>query len=308
MLGTIQASRPDQRLPCRSGSRCRSSFAPKRFPRCPSRSRCTRSSCTPRRWRRSICAAAWWRAAASAGPTVEEDYRTEVLGLMKAQMVKNAVIVPDGSKGGFILKRTVPTPDLLKAEVIKQYVTFMRGLLDITDNLEHGVVVHPERVRVLDDDDSYLVVAADKGTATFSDTANGVAEEYGYLARRRLRVRRECRVRPQGARDHRSRGVGVGEAPFPGTGDRHHVDAVHGRRRRRHVRRCVRQRDAPLAVHPARRRVRPPARLRRPRPRSQRELRGAPQAVRSSRVRPGTTTTARRCPRRARCSIARRRA
>ena len=109
-----------------------------------------------------------------------EDYRTEVLGLMKAQMVKNAVIVPDGSKGGFILKRTVPTPDLLKAEVIKQYVTFMRGLLDITDNLEHGVVVHPERVRVLDDDDSYLVVAADKGTATFSDTANGVAEEYGY--------------------------------------------------------------------------------------------------------------------------------
>ena len=109
-----------------------------------------------------------------------EDYRTEVLGLMKAQMVKNAVIVPDGSKGGFILKRTAPSPDLLKAEVIKQYVTFMRGLLDITDNLEHGAVVHPERVRVLDGDDSYLVVAADKGTATFSDTANGVAEEYGF--------------------------------------------------------------------------------------------------------------------------------
>ncbi|MGZ5300547.1 MAG: NAD-glutamate dehydrogenase [Actinomycetota bacterium] len=110
----------------------------------------------------------------------KEDYRTEVLGLMKAQMVKNAIIVPDGSKGGFILKRNPLTPDLLKAEVIKQYVTFMRGLLDITDNLDQGNVVHPERVRVLDADDTYLVVAADKGTATFSDTANSVAAEYGY--------------------------------------------------------------------------------------------------------------------------------
>jgi len=109
-----------------------------------------------------------------------EDYRTEVLGLMKAQQVKNAVIVPDGSKGGFVLKRTPPTPDLLRAEVTKQYVTFMRGLLDVTDNLEGGRVVHPEDVRVLDDGDPYLVVAADKGTATFSDTANSVAAEYGF--------------------------------------------------------------------------------------------------------------------------------
>ncbi|MGZ6544729.1 MAG: NAD-glutamate dehydrogenase domain-containing protein, partial [Actinomycetota bacterium] len=70
----------------------------------------------------------------------KEDYRTEVLGLMKAQKVKNAVIVPDGSKGGFILKRTPATPDLLKAEVTKQYVAFMRGLLDVTDNFEHGRV------------------------------------------------------------------------------------------------------------------------------------------------------------------------
>ena len=109
-----------------------------------------------------------------------EDYRTEVLGLMKAQKVKNAVIVPDGSKGGFILRRNPMTPDLLKAEVIKQYVTFMRGLLDLTDNLEQGIVVHPDRVRVLDGDDVYLVVAADKGTATFSDTANSVSAEYGF--------------------------------------------------------------------------------------------------------------------------------
>ena len=138
-----------------------------------------------------------------------EDYRTEVLGLMKAQMVKNAVIVPDGSKGGFILKRTVPTPDLLKAEVIKQYVTFMRGLLDITDNLEHGVVVHPERVRVLDGDDSYLVVAADKGTATFSDTANGVAEEYGFGS--------ATPSRPEGVRASTTRPSG---SPLAGRGSR----------------------------------------------------------------------------------------
>ncbi len=110
----------------------------------------------------------------------KEDYRTEVLGLMKAQKVKNAIIVPDGSKGGFILRRSPPTTDLLKAEVTKQYVTFMRGLLDVTDNLEHGKVVHPDGVRVLDRDDAYLVVAADKGTATFSDTANSVSAEYGF--------------------------------------------------------------------------------------------------------------------------------
>ena len=109
-----------------------------------------------------------------------EDYRTEVLGLMKAQQVKNAVIVPDGSKGGFILKRTPATPDLLRAEVTKQYIAFMRGLLDLTDNLEQGKIVHPDRVRVLDGDDPYLVVAADKGTATFSDTANSVSAEYGF--------------------------------------------------------------------------------------------------------------------------------
>jgi glutamate dehydrogenase len=109
-----------------------------------------------------------------------QDYRTEVLGLMKAQMVKNAVIVPTGSKGGFVLKRAIADPVALKQEVTRQYVTFMRGLLDLTDNLVDGAVVHPEQVVVLDEDDPYLVVAADKGTATFSDTANDVAKEYGF--------------------------------------------------------------------------------------------------------------------------------
>jgi glutamate dehydrogenase len=110
----------------------------------------------------------------------KEDYRTEVLGLMKAQKVKNAIIVPDGSKGGFVLRRTPAAPDELRSEVSKQYVTFMRGLLDITDNLVDGKVVHPDDVTILDGDDPYLVVAADKGTASFSDTANEVAREYGF--------------------------------------------------------------------------------------------------------------------------------
>jgi glutamate dehydrogenase len=109
-----------------------------------------------------------------------EDYRTEVLGLMKAQKVKNAIIVPDGSKGGFVLRRNPTSPEGLREEVEKQYVTFMRGLLDVTDNLVGGAVVHPEGVVILDGDDPYLVVAADKGTAAFSDTANAVAGEYGF--------------------------------------------------------------------------------------------------------------------------------
>ncbi|HEU4528175.1 MAG TPA: NAD-glutamate dehydrogenase [Actinomycetota bacterium] len=109
-----------------------------------------------------------------------QDYRTEVLGLMKAQMVKNAVIVPTGSKGGFVLKRRISDPTALKQEVTGRYVTFMRGMLDVTDNLVDGKVVHPTNVVVHDDDDPYLVVAADKGTAALSDTANAVSAEYGF--------------------------------------------------------------------------------------------------------------------------------
>ncbi|MCB2101090.1 MAG: NAD-glutamate dehydrogenase, partial [Rhodobacterales bacterium] len=107
---------------------------------------------------------------------------TEVLGLVKAQQVKNAVIVPVGSKGGFVLKR--PTPpgdrDAFMAEGIACYKTFIRGLLDLTDNLTPDGVAPPHAVVRRDDNDPYLVVAADKGTATFSDIANGVAAEYGF--------------------------------------------------------------------------------------------------------------------------------
>ncbi|MFN8156108.1 MAG: NAD-glutamate dehydrogenase [Candidatus Nanopelagicales bacterium] len=112
-----------------------------------------------------------------------EDFRTEILGLVKAQMVKNAVIVPVGAKGGFYVK-TSPDPsvdrDAWLAEGIACYRTFISALLDVTDNLVDGEVVPPKAVVRHDGDDTYLVVAADKGTATFSDIANEVAISYGF--------------------------------------------------------------------------------------------------------------------------------
>jgi glutamate dehydrogenase len=111
-----------------------------------------------------------------------EDFRTEVLGLMKAQQVKNAVIVPMGAKGGFVVKRLPEegTRDQIMDEVITCYQIFIRGLLDITDNLKGNEVLPPLDVIRYDDDDPYLVVAADKGTATFSDIANVISKEYGF--------------------------------------------------------------------------------------------------------------------------------
>ncbi len=111
-----------------------------------------------------------------------EDFRTEVLGLVKAQMVKNTVIVPVGSKGGFFVKRPPigGDRDAQLAEGIACYRMFISGLLDITDNLAGGQVVHPHDVVRHDADDPYLVVAADKGTATFSDIANAISIEHGY--------------------------------------------------------------------------------------------------------------------------------
>ncbi|MEM1050884.1 MAG: NAD-glutamate dehydrogenase domain-containing protein [Pseudomonadota bacterium] len=112
-----------------------------------------------------------------------DDFRTEVLGLMKAQKVKNAVIVPTGAKGGFYPKQ-LPSPtqdrDAWAAEGRASYEIFIRTLLSVTDNIVVGEVVHPEAVRVHDGEDPYFVVAADKGTATFSDIANGIAEDQGF--------------------------------------------------------------------------------------------------------------------------------
>ena len=111
-----------------------------------------------------------------------EDFRTEVLGLVKAQEVKNSVIVPSGAKGGFVCKR-LPDPadrDAYQAEVLACYRTFISAMLDVTDNIVGDHVVPPHGVVRLDGDDPYLVVAADKGTATFSDVANEIAGRYGY--------------------------------------------------------------------------------------------------------------------------------
>jgi glutamate dehydrogenase len=110
-----------------------------------------------------------------------EDFRTEVLGLMKAQVVKNTVIVPTGAKGGFFPKKAPQGDrDVVLANGIACYKAFISGLLDITDNVVDGAVVTPPGVVRRDGDDPYLVVAADKGTATFSDIANGISADYGF--------------------------------------------------------------------------------------------------------------------------------
>lgn len=115
-----------------------------------------------------------------------EDFRYEILGLMKSQMVKNSVIIPLGSKGGFIVKgfesakNGGATREELRDLVIVSYKNFISALLDITDNLEGNTVIKPENCICHDEDDPYLVVAADKGTATFSDIANSVSEDYGF--------------------------------------------------------------------------------------------------------------------------------
>lgn len=113
----------------------------------------------------------------------KEDFRTEVLGLVKAQQVKNAVIVPVGSKGGFYPKKLPAggAPDAIRAEAVRAYKLYLSGLLDLTDNLDaKGTILPPEAVVCWDAPDPYLVVAADKGTATFSDIANSVARDYGF--------------------------------------------------------------------------------------------------------------------------------
>lgn len=111
-----------------------------------------------------------------------EDFRTEILGLMKAQIVKNAVIVPSGAKGGFVLKRCLTglTREEINKEVILRYTDFISGLLDITDNIKENEQVRPVNVMCHDDFDPYLVVAADKGTASFSDLANSISAAYQF--------------------------------------------------------------------------------------------------------------------------------
>lgn len=163
-----------------------------------------------------------------------EDFRTEVLGLVKAQQVKNAVIVPVGAKGGFVVKKTTfSSSDERFAFGVTCYKRFISGLLDITDNLQDGGVVHPRHVVRYDDNDPYLVVAADKGTATFSDIANEIAQQRGFWLGDAFASggstgydHKKMGITARGAwvsvqRHFREKGVNVQETPFTviGIGD-----------------------------------------------------------------------------------------
>ena len=213
-----------------------------------------------------------------------EDFRTEVLGLVKAQMVKNTVIVPVGSKGGFVLKRAPPAADreAFMKEGVACYQDYLRGLLDLTDNRVGDRIVPPPQVKRHDADDPYLVVAADKGTATFSDYANAVSDEYGFWLGDAFASGGSVGY------DHKAMGItarGAWESVkrhFREHGRRHPDHRLHGRRHRRHVGRRVRQRHAAVAAHQARRRVRPPPHLPRSEPGSGDELRRARAPVQAA--------------------------
>jgi glutamate dehydrogenase len=109
-----------------------------------------------------------------------DDFRTEILGLMQTQMLKNTIIVPVGSKGGFFLKSKLPAPPALDAYLVDRYSEYISGLLDVTDNIVDGKIIHPPDVVRQDEEDPYLVVAADKGTAHLSDTANNISYQYDF--------------------------------------------------------------------------------------------------------------------------------
>ena len=228
-----------------------------------------------------------------------QDYRTEVLGLVKAQQVKNAVIVPVGAKGGFYPKRSTTgfSRDQIFEAGRNAYVNFVSSLLSVTDNIEGSEVVPPENVVRRDQDDPYFVVAADKGTATFSDTANAISQKHGFWLDDAFASRRLGRLRPQEDGHHRQGRMGGGEAAFPRDEPGHPDDALHRRRRRRHVGRRVRQRHAAVRPDAADRRLRPSRHLHRSGPGPGRYPWPSASACSRCRVRAGRTTTSRSCPR-----------
>lgn len=189
-----------------------------------------------------------------------EDFRTEVLGLVKAQMVKNTVIVPVGAKGGFYVKRSPVggDRDAIQAEGIACYKLFIQSLLDITDNIVGGKIVPPPQVVRHDQDDPYLVVAADKGTATFSDIANGLALDHGFWMGDAFASGGSVGY------DHKGMGItarGAWESVkrHLRTGTRLPEPGFQRGRHRRHVRRRVRQWHAVVAPHSPAGGVRSPA-------------------------------------------------
>ena len=232
-----------------------------------------------------------------------EDFRTEILGLVKAQAVKNAVIVPVGAKGGFVVKQPpLPTGDAAAdRDAHPQRGRRLLQAVHLRPARRHRQrrpaqpatsSPRPDVVR-RDGDDAYLVVAADKGTATFSDIANDVAKSYGFWLGDAFASGGSVGY------DHKAMGITAkgawesGQAALPRDGRRHPDRGLHRRRHRRHERRRVRQRHAAVQAHSADRRVRPPAHLPRPRPR-RRDVVGRTQAACSTCRGPaGTTTTSR---------------
>ena len=215
-----------------------------------------------------------------------QDFRTEILGLVKAQNVKNAVIVPVGAKGGFVPEYlpAVGSREAIQAEGVATYKMFISTLLDITDNIGPGTagVIPPADVVRKEGDDPYLVVAADKGTATFSDIANDIAIAHDYW------LGDAFASGGSAGYDHKKIGITARGAWESVTRHFREMDidvadhAVHRGRRRRHVGRRVRQRHAARENDQADRRLRPPRYLHRSRPRSGTQLRRAAAPVRSA--------------------------
>ena len=182
-----------------------------------------------------------------------EDFRTEILGLMKAQMVKNAVIVPVGAKGGFVVKRPPTTGgrEAFLAEGIACYQLLMRGLLDVTDNQGTKSAKPPADVIRHDGDDTYLVVAADKGTATFSDIANGMSRDYGFWLDDAFASGGSVGYDHKKNGHYRQVGVGIGQTPFPRNWLGYSAPRFHRGRHRRHGRGRARQRHDAVQAHQA---------------------------------------------------------
>ena len=227
-----------------------------------------------------------------------DDFRTEILSLMKTQTVKNAVIVPTGAKGGFIVKQigATATPN----DGVEAYKTLMHAMLDITDNLTEKGIVHPPGVKVLDDDGAYLVVAADKGTASFSDIANGIAIERGFWLGDAFASGGEHGY------DHKKMGITARGAWESGKRHLREIDRdpmrgkpITHHRNRRHVGRRVRQRTHLFEQSQTDCRLRSSAYLYRSGSRSRDQLRGTQAALRSAafklgRLQPGADQQGRR--------------
>ena len=214
---------------------------------CRCRGRSTRSSSIRRASRACICASARWRAAASAGPTGRRISAPRFSAWSRRSRSRTRSSCRSAPRAASCRSacRSAATREAIAGRGHRRLqAVHLDAARHHRQSRRRRRVVPPDNVVRHDGDDPYLVVAADKGTATFSDIANAHFARARLLARRRLRLRRLGRLRPQEDGHHRARRLGGGEAPFPRDGRRHQHDAVHRGRRRRHVGRRVRQRHA----------------------------------------------------------------